>query len=108
LRKEKLGYCQKCGAENREGAKFCRGCGCALKEEVKPEAAKPVTTAPAGKPSKAWYLAPIFGAWLGGIITYFALRDKDKGMAKNCLWLGIATTVFYMLTQFMFLSLAYY
>ena len=46
-----------------------------------------------GKPSAAWWLLPIFLSWLGGIIAWLGVKDRDPRMAKNCLILGIVITV---------------
>ena len=40
------------------------------------------------KPSKAWYLLPIFFWILGGIVSYVCLRKRDPGRARNTLILG--------------------
>lgn len=48
---------------------------------------------PNEKPTGAWYLMPILMTWLGGIIMYFAVKDKDQKMANNGLILGIVLTV---------------
>lgn len=45
------------------------------------------------KPSGAWYLVPIFFGIIGGIIGYFAIKDKDNGMASNLLITGIVFTI---------------
>ncbi|MDX1440946.1 MAG: hypothetical protein R3237_00620 [Nitrosopumilaceae archaeon] len=39
--------------------------------------------------SKWWYLLPIFMGVIGGLITWFALKNDDRKLAKNCLILGI-------------------
>jgi len=36
-----------------------------------------------------WWLLPIFLNIIGGVIGYFMLKDKDPGMAKNILLLGV-------------------
>ena len=46
-----------------------------------------------GKPSAAWWLLPIFFSFIGGIIAWACVKDRDPGMAKNCLILGIVLTV---------------
>ena len=43
--------------------------------------------------SAAWYLLPIFLSFIGGIIAWVCVKDRDPGMAKNCLILGIVITV---------------
>lgn len=45
------------------------------------------------RPSKAWYLLPIFLSIIGGLIMYFVLRNEDRKMARNGLILGVILTV---------------
>ena len=45
------------------------------------------------KPSKLWYLLPIFLTWIGGIIGYFLVKDRDKEFAKRLLIVGLALTI---------------
>lgn len=40
------------------------------------------------RPSAAWYLVPILLAIIGGIIMYFALRNRDKKMADRGILVG--------------------
>jgi len=40
-------------------------------------------------PSKAWYLLQIFIRIIGGLIMYFALKNRDAKMAKKRLLLSI-------------------
>ena len=42
--------------------------------------------------SNFWYILPIFGGIVGGIISWFAIRYDDPRKAKNCLLLGIILT----------------
>ncbi len=44
------------------------------------------------KPSAAWYLLPIFLNWVGGLIMFFALRNRSQQMAKRGLILGFVLT----------------
>jgi hypothetical protein len=46
-----------------------------------------------GKPSAAWWLLPIFFSFIGGIIAWACVKDRDPRMAKNCLILGIILSV---------------
>lgn len=39
--------------------------------------------------SKRWYLLPIFFDIIGGIVAYYAVRNDDPKLAKNCLLLGL-------------------
>jgi hypothetical protein len=58
---------------------------------------KLVATAPRGpqkpKPTKAWYLAPIFLNILGGILGYLGVKDQDKKMAGRLLTIGVAVAI---------------
>ena len=44
------------------------------------------------KRSKWWFLLPIFFDIVGGLIAYFVLKEDDKQLARNCLWLGVILT----------------
>ena len=44
---------------------------------------------PERRRSNWWFLLPILGGLLGGIIAFFVLRQDDPSKAKNCLYLGI-------------------
>lgn len=35
-----------------------------------------------------WYLLPFFLSIIGGVIAYYALRDRDPRTGMNCLKLG--------------------
>jgi len=96
-----LPYCQYCGGELPTDASFCSNCGRPLKPEVK-TLAPSIPTGEPSRPSSAWYLLPILlflvcCSWLGGILGYFALKNRDKRMARNVLILGIALTVVFVL-----------
>jgi len=41
------------------------------------------------KPSRVWYLVPLFFGLLGGLVGYFAVKDGDRDMASNLLVLGV-------------------
>lgn len=58
-----------------------------------PGAPYPGAVAPAQPVSGAWWLLPIFFTWLGGLVAYFAVRDRDRGKAKAMLWTGIILAV---------------
>lgn len=59
------------------------------------------------KPSKAWYLLPIFLGPIGGIIGYFLLKHRDKKMAEKLLIVGVIMIAVYFVLQFVFAGLAY-
>lgn len=48
----------------------------------------------AARRSNWWFLLPILLSVIGGLIAYFVLRNDDPRLAKNCLYLGAALTVF--------------
>ncbi|MEX2459200.1 MAG: hypothetical protein WD770_09465, partial [Actinomycetota bacterium] len=56
-------------------------------------APQPGYAAPPQPVSGAWWLLPIFVGWLGGLIAYFSVRDRDRGKAKAMLWTGIIISV---------------
>jgi len=39
-----------------------------------------------------WYLLPFVLAIIGGVITFFILRNSDSGKARNCLIMGVVIT----------------
>jgi uncharacterized membrane protein len=45
------------------------------------------------KPSKLWYLLPIFFGILGGIAGYLATRGEDRKFAKKLIIIGIIMTI---------------
>ena len=59
-----------------------------------------------GKPSAAWWLLPIFFSFIGGIIAWVCVKDRDPSMAKNCLILGIVLTVVPFAISLLMVSIA--
>jgi hypothetical protein len=45
------------------------------------------------KPSKVYYLLPIFLNILGGVIGYFLVKDKDRKFAERLLIVGVIMIV---------------
>ena len=43
--------------------------------------------------SWVWYLLPIFTGIIGGVIAYFAMKQDNLRMAKDCLYIGITLTI---------------
>ena len=42
--------------------------------------------------SDLWYILPIFGGFIGGLIAWFAVKYDDPRKGRNCLVLGIILT----------------
>ena len=42
--------------------------------------------------SNSWYVLPVFGGIIGGMISWFAIRYDDPRKTRNCLLLGIVLT----------------
>jgi ribosomal protein L40E len=88
-------YCRKCGAANPADSSFCEDCGADL-SAVKKAASAGRGVQPAravGGTSGAWWLLPIFFGWLGGLIAWAVVREKDPGKARAMLIVGIILSV---------------
>ena len=87
-------FCNNCGSKILENTQFCTECGNSLdpppQTNSSTQSQYPIQ---GGKPSAAWYLLPIFFSVIGGIISWACIRDRDPGMAKNNLILGILLTI---------------
>jgi ribosomal protein L40E len=88
-------YCRKCGVTNPADSSFCEACGAALSagkaEAVAGSRAQPARAV--GSTSGAWWLLPILFGWLGGLIAWAVVRDKDPGKARTMLIVGIVLSV---------------
>jgi ribosomal protein L40E/uncharacterized membrane protein YeaQ/YmgE (transglycosylase-associated protein family) len=88
-------YCRKCGATNPADSSFCEECGADLSAAKKATAtagsAQPARAV--GSTSAAWWLLPIFFGWLGGLIAWAVVREKDPGKARTMLIVGIVLSV---------------
>ena len=101
------GFCGSCGTALASKFAPCPKCG--VKTTVKsppPPQQQPQQQPPqyqpqhpqqnygyGGKPSAAYWLLPIFLQFVGGIIAWVCIKDRDPRMAKNNLILGIILTV---------------
>jgi len=74
------------------------------------------------KPSRWWYLLPIFSGIMGGlvggllfiflgiivgIIGYFLFKDKDRKFAERLLIIGIVATIIGFITRYLIISILY-
>tara|TARA_Y100001934_G_C12026683_1_gene619378 strand:+ start:50 stop:706 length:657 start_codon:yes stop_codon:yes gene_type:complete len=78
-------FCKSCGTQVSLGEKFCTSCG-SQNNNIQQSSSY---NQQQGKPSVVWWLLPIFLTFLGGLISWLALKDRDPRMAKNTLILGI-------------------
>jgi len=53
------------------------------------------------KPTRWWYLVPIFFCFIGGIIAYFILKDKNRKFATKLLIIGIVMSVVWFIIGFL-------
>ena len=82
-------YCAKCGAQLPEDGAFCPTCGASRTVQATAQPIVQPTQATTARPTRAWYLVPLFLNILGGIIGYFAVRKDDPKFANRLLILGI-------------------
>jgi heme/copper-type cytochrome/quinol oxidase subunit 2 len=47
---------------------------------------------PAEPISGWWWLVPFFLAWIGGLIAYFVLKDRNQKTAEHMLIFGVVWT----------------
>ena len=59
---------------------------------------------PEKRRSNWWFLLPILGGLIGGVIAYFVLRQDDPQKAKNCLYLGIILAIIGMILNLLVLT----
>jgi archaellum component FlaF (FlaF/FlaG flagellin family) len=52
------------------------------------------------RPSKLYYLLPIFLGILGGVAAYLLVKDRDKKFAKKLLIVGIIMTVVFIVIRY--------
>lgn len=95
-RGERLVSCTSCRALNPPGNRFCESCGAPLSglDSTAPTSGKTASDGPSFvRTSGAWWLLPIFLTWVGGLIGWLAVRERDRKKARRLLLLGIVTTV---------------
>jgi zinc-ribbon domain len=95
-------FCEKCGAQLSPNVAFCGSCSAPA--QLAAQADTPVTQPSQNRPTRAWYLVPIFLNIIGGIIGYFAVRKEDRQLANNLLILGIVMFVLAIIAQVLFFA----
>ncbi|MBU3897196.1 MAG: hypothetical protein KJ697_04710 [Nanoarchaeota archaeon] len=54
---------------------------------------------------KLWYLLPIFFTFMGGIVAYLLLQEKDKAFAKKLLITGVIIAIVYVIVGFVMVAI---
>jgi hypothetical protein len=88
-------YCRRCGAANPADSKYCEGCGAGvtpLGVSAPASLAGNVPIAKTSKSSGAWWLLPLFLAWVGGLVAWIVVRESDRAKARRLLVFGIVMT----------------
>ncbi|HYC11739.1 MAG TPA: zinc-ribbon domain-containing protein [Nitrososphaerales archaeon] len=80
-----MAFCPNCGKEVSPEAYACPNCGHPLKQP------QPLSE-PREHVSAAWWLLPIFLAWIGGLVGYLVLKDRNRSTAIRILIFGIVWT----------------
>ena len=80
-----MAFCPNCGKEVSPEAFTCPSCGHPLRQ---PQPAP----APREHVSAAWWLLPFFLGWIGGLVGYFVLKDRNSSTATKILVFGIVWT----------------
>ena len=86
-------FCNNCGNKILEQTQFCTDCGNSLDNLVQANMTTSQNYGQGRKPSAAWYLLPLAFYFIGGIIAWACLKDRDPRMAKKNLILGIIVTI---------------
>ena len=87
------GFCGSCGTALASKYSPCPKCGYVKTKFTPPPQYSPQYSSQGIRPSSAWWLLPIFFGWVGGLISWVCIRERDPRMAKNNLILGIVLSV---------------
>ncbi|UCB60493.1 MAG: zinc ribbon domain-containing protein, partial [Candidatus Bathyarchaeota archaeon] len=85
--------CPRCDREVPTGFIACPNCGKKLIENLVPSSESSQKSQSDIKPTNSWYLVPLLLGLLGGILGYIAVRDEDREMADNLLFIGTIVTI---------------
>jgi hypothetical protein len=80
-----LAFCPYCGKEVSPRAVSCPNCG-------HPLAQAPPTPKLAERISRWWWLLPFFLGWVGGLVDYLVLKDRNQKTAEHMLFFGVIWT----------------
>ena len=96
-----MAFCPHCGKEVSMEAIACPNCGHPLKQSS--PAIKPVE-----RISRWWWLLPILLQWVGGLICYLVLKDRNPHTAQNMLILGVVMVAVVFVTTLLFFALFFF
>jgi len=80
-------FCVDCGAQIHVRAEICPSCGIrqpallALTEEV----------------SNWWYALPLFFGFIGGILGWFGIKNRDSDKARKILIVGVVSSIIWII-----------
>ena len=96
-----MNFCPTCGKELPDGSTYCANCGHGINQNKESgQTRNRVTGKTPRKRSAWWYIVPVLFSMIGGIISFFILRNDDPKLAKNCLIIGAALTGISLLYTF--------
>ena len=98
-----MNFCPTCGKELPDGSTYCANCGHGINQNKESgQTPNRVTGKTPRKRSAWWYIVPVLFSLIGGIISFFILRNDDPKLAKNCLIIGAVLTGISLLYTFWF------
>ena len=91
-------FCTNCGKQFLDSSKFCTNCG-KSSDDISED---PITQSvqPAGK---IWYLLPLTLYWIGGIIAWAKIKNRNPTRARNCLIVGFLCSILPLIPAGIFL-----
>ena len=65
-----------------------------ISEPIEAEEFEGTSTKSVEKPETFWYVVPLLFGIIGSLIAYVAVKDEDRNMAHNLIWVGLVMTFF--------------
>jgi len=96
-------YCKKCGNVLELEDEFCDKCGSVQKNILATASTDGQHKMSHSKPTALWYLVPVLFGAIGGVVGHVGVKEDDKEMANNLLWVGIAITVVLIILALLFI-----
>lgn len=57
------------------------------------------------KPTKLIWLVPIFASFIGGILMYIAVKDENKEMANDAIFVALMSTIGWVVVSVLYVIL---